>query len=139
MRFLPVDWRTNRLLWRSLPRPFRGRIDQRAVWQKRYTEAEMSSVDALLRVVCDAFGFSSDDRYFFSPNDTVAEVYRACYPRWQFWSIGDNMEIESLLAMLESHFHIKDSRLHAEIGLGEIVAIMLATNVAFDSLSSKQP
>lgn len=99
----------------------------------------MSSVDALLRVVCDAFGFSSDDRYLFAPTDTVAEVYRASYPRWQFWSIGDNMEIESLLAMLETHFHTDESQLHAGIGLGEIVAIMLSSDLASNSRSNKQP
>ena len=109
---------------RSLPRPFRERRNQRADWQELLSDAEMDSVDALLRLLCDAFSFSQDERYRFAPTDTIAEIYRACYPRWKFWIIGDNLEIESLMAELERKFHIDDSQRLADISLGEIAAMM---------------
>jgi hypothetical protein len=99
MRFLPTEWGFDSILYRPLPRLYRERFDQKAGWQELFSDEEMSRVDALLRPFCDAFGFSGDERYRFAPTDTIAEVYRACYPRWHFWSIGDNMEIESLMSL----------------------------------------
>lgn len=124
MRFVSIDWPLSNLLYRPLPNPFRERRDQRADWQELFSEVEMDRVGALLRALCDAFSFSDHQRYRFAPTDTVAEVYRACYPRWKFWIIGDNLEIESLMKVLEKSFRIDGSQWHADISLGEIAAMM---------------
>jgi hypothetical protein len=124
MRFLPIEWRLGKLLCRPLPSPYRDRRDQKADWQEIFSDAEMDIVDALLRAFCEAFSFSDDERYRFAPTDTIAEVYRACYPRWKFWRISDNLEIASLMAVLAKNFHLDDAQWHAGISLGEIPLIM---------------
>lgn len=109
---------------RRLPRRYVDRGDQRSVWQELFTAEEMIHVDAMLRVVCQSFLLSEDDRYHFSPSDTVADVYRSLYPRWRFWRIGDMMELETLFLSLEHDFGVDVSRLHAGIELSELVAIL---------------
>ena len=52
------------------------------------------------------------------------DVYRACYPRWQFWKFGDSMEIETLMTDLSQQFAVEDESWHPDITLGEIVGMM---------------
>jgi hypothetical protein len=74
--------------------------------------------------MCEAFGFNPDDRYRLAPTDRLVDVYRACYPRWTFWNVGDNMEIESLMLDLGRWFSVDDKDWSTDITLGEIVGMM---------------
>jgi hypothetical protein len=74
--------------------------------------------------MCEAFGCNPDDRYRFAPTDRLVDVYRACYPRWKFWNVGDNMEIESLMLELSRKFSVDDEDWSTDITLGEIIGMM---------------
>ena len=83
----------------------------------------MDKVDHLLRILCEAFSFNPDDRYQFAPTDRIMDVYRSCYPRWMFWRIADDMEIESLTMDLQRRFQLNDAEL-SEMTLAEVVELM---------------
>ncbi len=135
MPFFPIKWRLGRWLYRPLPKSFRERGDQTAGWQELFSSGEMDKVEMLLRAICDAFCFSEPDRYHLAPTDTIAEVYRACYPRGRFWSLGDNMEVESLLQALEKDFRIDMSQLHPDLNLGDIAGRLCSLDAGANSPS----
>ena len=115
--------RSRRLFCVPLPRPFRDRDSQEAAWRQGHRDEMLGKADALLAMLCEAFSFNSDDRYQFPPNDRIMDIYRACYPRWQFWRIAESMEIESLMMDLSRRFHFDDEEL-SELTLGEIVELL---------------
>jgi hypothetical protein len=117
------DWRrSGRTFFHPLPSPFRDRKSQESTWRQAYPE-KMSMADALLRALCEAFHFNPDHRYRFAPSDRLMDVYRACYPRWKFWNIGDNMEIESLIMELQRRFQLSDADV-LEMTLAEVMEWM---------------
>ena len=119
------DWRqSGRLFCGPLPRPFRNRQSQVGTWKQICPDGTIDKADALLLIMCEAFGFNPDDRYRFSPTDRLVDVYRACYPRWKFWSVGDNMEIESLMLELSRKLAVDEEDWSTDITLGEIVEMM---------------
>lgn len=119
------DWRqSGRLFCGPLPRPFRDRQSQVAAWKQICPDETIEKADALLLIMCEVFGFNSDDRYRLAPTDRLMDVYRACYPRWKFWNVGDNMEIESLMLDLSRRFSVGDACWHSDMTLGEIVGMM---------------
>lgn len=118
------EWqRSGSMFCQALPRPFRDRESQETHWRQAYPN-KMSVADALLRTLCEAFQFNVEDRYRFCKSDRIMDVYHSLYPRWKFWKIGDNMEIESLMADVNQQFGVNDQNWHAELTLGEIVELM---------------
>ena len=75
-------------------------------------------------MLCDALPFNPDDRYQFAPIDRIMDVYRACYPRWRFWKLGDSMEVETLMMDFQRRFQLDDAELY-EMTLGEIAELMM--------------
>ena len=118
------DWqRSGRLFCGPLPRPFRDRESQEAAWQQACGDDALKKADALLAMLCEAFSFNPDNRYQVAPDDRIMDIYRACYPRWQFWKLADSMEIETLLMDLSRRFHLDDEEL-CDVTFGEIVELM---------------
>jgi hypothetical protein len=69
----------------------------------------------------DSFGFPRKHRLRFRPEDKVMDLYRALNP--PNWSIGDNMELESLIDDFRARYHIDLVPLWREdITLGEVFA-----------------
>jgi hypothetical protein len=101
--------RSRRLFCVPLPRPFRDRQSQETTWTQARRDEDREKADALLTMLCEAFSFDPEDRYQFAPTDRIMDVYRACYPRWLFWRIADDMEIESLIMDLKTRFHLDDA------------------------------
>jgi hypothetical protein len=118
-----VDWRRSRRMFCTpIPRPYRDRDSQENVWRQRYGEP-LVEADTVLMLLCDAFLFNSDDRYKFAPDDRISDIYRACYPRWKVWKLGDSLEIESLMMDLSKRFGVETSGWHTDISLGEVVGL----------------
>jgi propanediol dehydratase small subunit len=118
------DWRrSGRLFCTPLPRRYRGRSSQEAVWSARYGGDRLANVDAVLRSVCEGFSFNPDDRYKFGPDDQIMEIYRALYPRWKFWQLGDSLEIETLMIDLNKWSGIEAEVWRPEVSLGELVGL----------------
>jgi hypothetical protein len=92
------------------------------VWRDRFGDG-LGNADAVLTMLCDAFGFNPDDRYKFAPDDQVMGIYRACYPRWKVWEWGNSMEIESRMMDLDRHYGIDVPDWRSDISLGEIVEL----------------
>jgi hypothetical protein len=119
------DWRqSGRLFCAPLPRPLRNRHSQVGKWKQICPDGTIDKADALLLTLCEAFSFNPDDRYTFAPTDRLVDVYRACYPRWKFWNVGDNMEIESLMLELSRKYAVDDEGWSTDITLGEIVGMI---------------
>jgi len=62
----------------------------------------------ILLVFCDAFGFPMDERYKFTPDDRIMDVYIALYP--PRWSMSDSLELETLVTSLQERFRLRVSR-----------------------------
>jgi restriction endonuclease Mrr len=88
------------------------------MWRQQWEPPAMEKVDAVLKALCDAFGFNPDQRYQFAPTDRPHEIYRRYY-RWQ--RSVDSMEIESLAIHLKEEFGVDIAQGYPEITLGEIV------------------
>ena len=117
------DWRrSGRLFCSPVPRPYQDRNSQEAAWRQRCGE-KMDDADAVLTMLCEAFEFNPDDRYKFSPDDKVTDIYGACYPPGKGCWSGDSMEIESLMMDLEKQYRIDVEEWHSDISLGEIVEL----------------
>jgi len=127
-------WKSGRLFRKSMPAPYRDRESQKVAWQQRCGTV-LGEVDAVLTVFCDAFSFNSDDRYKFGPDDTVTDIYRACYPRWKFWQIGDSMELESLMLDLKREFGIEAEAWRPDISLGDVVELVARRRSSGDNVS----
>jgi hypothetical protein len=118
------SWRSGQLFCKPLPSRIRERPSQQAVWRQCCDSEELRNVDQLLRLICETFGFNPRDRYRFAPTDRIMDLYHSCYPRWQFWNLGDSMEIESLLMDMSQRFALEDHSWHPDITLGELVKLM---------------
>ncbi len=121
---LRASWRSGRFLCEPIPVPYRDRESQQTAWQQRYGDM-LVETDAVLTVFCDAFSFNADGRYKFGPDDRITDIYRACYPRWKFWQVGDSMEVESLMLDLKRQFGIELEAWWPEISLGDVVGLLL--------------
>ncbi len=128
-------WRSGRVFRSPIPRPFGNRHSQEAVWRQRYPEERLATADTVLRMVCDAFTFNPDDRYQFAPDDRVHDIYRARYPWWKLWQLGDMREIDSLVSHLSRDLGIDISQKYPDITLGDIVGLVGKTNRA-DAMTS---
>ena len=114
-------WRTHWASCSPIPRPFAKRHSQEAIWRERYPGETLATVDTVLKSLCKAFRFNPHRRYQFVWHDRVYDIYRARYPRWKFWQLGDETEIESLASHLERALRIDISQEYPDITLGEIV------------------
>jgi hypothetical protein len=121
---LRASWRSGRFLCEPIPVPYRDRESQQTAWQQRYGDM-LVETDAVLTVFCDAFSFNADDRYKFGPDDRITDIYRACYPRWKSWQVGDSMEVESLMLDVKRQFGIELEAWWPEISLGDVVGLLL--------------
>jgi hypothetical protein len=120
------DWRLSGRMFRSpMPRLYRNRTSQEALWRERYGDARLLHVERILRTFCDAFMFNPEDRYKFFPYDRLQDIYRACYPRWKIWKLGDSMEIESLIITLEKEEGIEVLDYNPNISLGDLVELAI--------------
>ena len=117
------SWRSGRLFCTPLPRPYRDRQSQKAVWRQACRVEDWEKADALLHTLCEAFSFNPDDRYRFAPADRIMGVYQACYPHGRLWKIGDCMEIETLMMDFQRRFRLDDVEVR-EMTLGEVVRLM---------------
>jgi len=127
------DWRRSGRMFRvPIPPPYRNRTSQEAVWQERYSDARLLHVERILSALCDAFMFNPEDRYKFSPDDRLQDIYRACYPRWKIWQFGDSMEIESLIMILEKEDGIEILNYCPEISLGDLVELAIKNHKTDD-------
>ncbi len=115
--------RSGRLFCVPLPQPFNERQSQETTWTQACQNEDRARADVLLTMLCEAFSFNPDVRHQFAPTDRVIDVYRACYPRWMFWRIGDAMEIESLMMALSTTFQLNDAEC-CEMTLAEVVELM---------------
>jgi hypothetical protein len=116
------SWRSGRAFCTPIPRPYKGRGSQETAWRDRCGEG-LGEADAVLTILCEAFGFNSDDRYKFGPDDQVMGIYRGRYPRWKVWEWGDSMEIESLMMALDTQYGIDVPDWRPDISLGDIVEL----------------
>lgn len=115
------SWRSGRAFGTPIPRPYKSRDLQETMWRDRCGDG-LGEADAVLTMLCEAFGFNQDDRYKFGPDDQIMDIYRARYPRWMGWS-GDSLEIESLMVELEKQYGIAVEDWHADISLGDLVEL----------------
>lgn len=93
---------------------------QPAAAQWRVTGCSVDTIDRLLEVVCDAFGFSPKMKSKLRSDDTVAGLYRMVYPRRH---LMDQLEIESFLLQLENVFGLKAEDISLETtSLAEIAS-----------------
>jgi hypothetical protein len=111
------SWRSGKAFRSPLPRRYRNRDSQEAIWHERYS-GEMGIADTVLLMLCDAFTFNPDHRYMFRPDDRYIDLYRGRYP---WWKVADCMETERFGMELEKRFGIDVSKRIAEITLGDIV------------------
>jgi len=79
---------------------YRDRQSQYGEWQKQYPKCSENDLSDFLKIVNDAFLLPKPLRDKIHPDDTVAELYRACIGKWPM----DNMEVEHLLINLEERF-----------------------------------
>lgn len=126
-------WKSGRLFRKPMPAPYRDRESQKVAWQQR-CGAMLGDADAVLTLFCDAFSFNPDDRYKFGPDDRIIDIYRACYPRWKFWQIGDSMELESLMLDLKRQFGIEAEAWRPEISVGDIVELVAKRGSSGDGI-----
>ncbi|MDY0170544.1 MAG: hypothetical protein RBS80_28650 [Thermoguttaceae bacterium] len=112
------SWRSGKAFCSPIPRRFRDRESQEAIWQERIPGETQATADAILRMLCDAFTFNPDDRYKFWPDDRYCDIYQARYP---WWKVADCMETEWFGMELEKRFGIDISERLSTITLGEIV------------------
>ena len=90
-------------------------------WRRRYRNASAQEIRDFLQLFVDSFGFPRKHRLRFRPEDKVMDLYRALNP--PNWSIGDNMELESLIDDFRARYHIDLVPLWREdITLGEVFA-----------------
>ena len=102
---------------------YRNRDSQEAAWRQCCSE-KIGEADAVLTMLCEAFEFNPDDRYKFGPDDRITDIYRACYPRWKVWRLGNSMEIESLVIDLDKRYGFEVEEWLWESSLGEIVELV---------------
>lgn len=123
------DWRrSGRMLCVSLPRRYRDRDSQQVIWRERYGQDKLSDIEAVLISLCKAFSFHPDDRYQFTPGDQVMDIYRACYPGWKFWHLGDSMELESLLIDLNKQYGLALEDWRPNLSLADLVELAVLKN-----------
>jgi propanediol dehydratase small subunit len=119
------DWRrSGRLFCTPLPRPYRDRDSQQGIWQGRFDQDELACINAVLVSFCAAFSFNPDDRYKLGPDDQIMAIYRALYPRWKFWQLGDSLEIETLMMDLRQRFGIEAHDWHPGTSLADLVGLV---------------
>jgi hypothetical protein len=130
------DWRLSGRMFRvPIPYPYRDRTSQEAIWRERYGAEHFLHVERILRAFCDAFMFNPKDRYKFAPDDRLQDIYRACYPRWKIWRLGDSMEIESLTISLEKQNGLELRDYGPDVTLGALVALAIKRQKANDLMS----
>jgi len=120
-------WRTGAFGARAVPARYRNRGSQEAVWRDRYPGEAIAVAERVLQVVCDAFRFAAKDHFLVAPDDKVAEIYGAVYPRRGIWLLqfADEMELESLLMDLDREFGLHEFPLDKETSIARIVDAVL--------------
>lgn len=115
-------WLSQRPLYVPLPSPFCDRDSQEAEWRERYDDELLQIADAVLLLVCDAFGFNPDERYRIKPDDQIMDIYRGRYPpRKSKRPQADCMEMETLIFTFNKKFMTENSEWHADITLDQLV------------------
>ena len=101
-----------------LPRPFKTRSCQGAVWQRASPDAPKQEIRSFLSLFVEAFAFHDQHRLKFNPNDKILAVYRARYPHeW----LPDALELETLAQSVEKKYGIQFAQVWNEsLTLGEL-------------------
>jgi hypothetical protein len=84
------------LIAKGHPAALRRRPPAGAEWRR--TGCSADTVDRILEVTCDTFGFSPKMKLKLRPDDTIPGLYLIVYPRRH---LMDQLEIESFLFQLE--------------------------------------
>ena len=99
----------------SRPSVLKQREDAQPEWQA--TGCSAGTVDSLLEVACEAFGFSPKLKPKLRPQDAVIDLYRIIYPR-KSWV--DQMEVETFLIQLDKDLGLPDEDIGPDTTLAEI-------------------
>ena len=91
------------ILRRRALQKFWDRACTGVLWRRRFPDSNKTEIRAFLGVLIDAFGFHASRRCSFSPDDKLADIYRAVFPPG---SLSDNMELESFAMRLEKLYGI---------------------------------
>jgi propanediol dehydratase small subunit len=94
----PVERESRRRLRQYWTRRCMGRQ-----WRSRFTDVPKKEIRRFLDTFVDGFGFKSQNRLKFSPDDRVMDIYRALYPS-EGWP--DAMELETFAINLEENYGI---------------------------------
>lgn len=108
------------LITKGHPTALRRRRPDEALW--RGTGCSADTVDRLLEVACESFGFSPKMKPKLKPDDMIIGLYRIMYPSRHSM---DQMEIESFLLQTEEAFGLQAEDIGPDTSLAEI-AIKIA-------------
>ena len=83
---------------RKALRPYWERPCTGALWKRRFPQASKADIRSFLDVVVAAFGFSSQRRLCFTPDDKVLAIYHSLFP--------PGMEFEDLVLNMTERYRI---------------------------------
>lgn len=118
---LTLYWLCQRPFFVPLPSPFCERDSREAEWRERYDDERLQIADAVLLLVCDAFGFNPEERFKLKPDDQIMDIYRGRYPPCQKWPNADCMEVETLIFTFNNKFGTDTSQWNDDITLAQLV------------------
>jgi hypothetical protein len=131
-------WWTQPSYYAPLPSPYCDRESQEPAWHDRYDgDRTFQDADAVLLLLCDAFCFDPVERYRFSPDDRIMDVYRARYPPKAKWPKGDCMEIETLIWTVGQKFGVQTGEWQKDMTFAHVVSLA-AKKRRSDSACSKE-
>ena len=87
-------------------------------WKETFPQSSKASIRAFLQVFVDAFGFGSEDKLKFQPEDRISDIYDSLYP---IKGSPDTMEWEELARSLEQIYGLRLEQIWSEtLTLGEV-------------------
>lgn len=102
-------WRSGLFAGTPLPRRYRQRDGQQPEWERQTGAVRIRQAEQLLQDICAAFRFHPRYCWQFAPEDRLSEIYAAVYPRWRFWAVADDMELERILMQLPATLNADES------------------------------
>lgn len=106
---------------RRFLREIQSRPDHFARWRAEFPN-DMTTIDQILTVFCDAFMFDQEYKYHLAPEDNVAVFYRKTTG-----PIGDEFQYEELILGIERAFELQimECAWDENLSLGEIARTVL--------------
>ncbi len=105
------------LISNPIPKKYRGRECTGRRWKKAFPEIPKEEIRKFLLIFVESFGFPSESKLKFEPNDKLIDIYRAIYPLTGI----DALEFESLSMGIEVAYNVKlEDIWHENISLGEM-------------------